>query len=99
MPPKRTSKGKKKVSSTQMFATMTESSRDIQSLQQAFGAMSTDIQQVQEDMHIRRNFTSNASRESLTSRREVDTMNGRLGMYIGRIDSIQLRVNETWDHL
>ncbi|XP_022847654.1 uncharacterized protein LOC111370198 [Olea europaea var. sylvestris] len=35
--------------------------------------------------------------KSRTIRREMDTMNGRLSVYMGRMDGIQLRLNETWE--
>lgn len=61
--------------------------------------LSTNIKHVREDMWIAWNFASNASRESLAAGRQVDTMNGELGMCVGRVDIIQLRTNETWDRL
>lgn len=70
-----------------LFTIMTGSSRGIQSLQQAFGTMSTDIQQVRADMLTTHNFASDASRESLASRRAIETVNGRLSMYAGRVDN------------
>lgn len=46
-----------------------------------------------------RNFTANASRESIVAKREINTMTGHLGMYVGRVDGIQLRANEMLDRL
>lgn len=40
----------------QMFTTLTGTSRDIQSLQQAFRALEVDVQALQSDMSIARNF-------------------------------------------
>lgn len=38
-------------------------------------------------------------REAQVVRREVDTMNSRLNMYVGRVVRIQLGVNEMWDRV
>lgn len=83
----------------QMFATLTGCSRDIQSLQRTFEALSTGMQQVQSDMHTTRTFCSDSSRESLVSRWAFETMNGRLSLYAGWVDGLQLRADETWDRL
>lgn len=45
------------------------------------------------------NFTANASRESMVAGKDIYTMNGWLSMYVGWVNSIQLRANEKWDHL
>lgn len=78
-----------------MFATLAGTIRYIQSRQQAFRVMRADIQAGQDDMSIVRNFTSIVSRESLAARREAVTLNGRLSIYVGCIDGIQLRIDET----
>lgn len=58
----------------QMFTTLTGTSRDIQSLQQAFRALEVDVQALQGDMSIARNFIATASRKSLVLRREIRTL-------------------------
>ncbi|CAI9759092.1 unnamed protein product [Fraxinus pennsylvanica] len=83
----------------QMFATMTGCSRDIHSLQQAFGALRIDMQQVYSDMQITPTFASDSNRESLASRRAFETMNGQLSLYAGRVDGLHLQADETCDRL
>lgn len=61
--------------------------------------MSTDVHKIQSDLFTSKNFTIDARSEAQATRREVDTMNGRLNMYVGQVDGIQLRVNETWDRI
>lgn len=45
-------------------------------------------------MNIVRNFTATKSRESLTARREVETLNGLLSTYVGHVDGIISRADE-----
>lgn len=79
----------------QMFATVTGYSRDLQGLQQTFGTMSTDMRQVRADTLATRTVSSDIGREVLASSRAVETLTGRLSLYTGRVDDIQLRTDAT----
>lgn len=46
------------------------------------------MQMVREDMLTTRNFTATANKESLATRREMETLNGPLNMYVGYVDDI-----------
>jgi hypothetical protein len=83
----------------QIFTTTTGISRDVQSLQQAMGTLTTEVHTAHRDVRIASDMSRAARQDAQAARREMDTMNGRLSVYVGRVDGIQLRVNETWEHL
>lgn len=83
----------------QVFAITTGYGRDLQSLQQAFGTMRTDVQQVRADTLTTRTLASDTSRETIATREALENMTGRLSLYAGRVDDIQLRADATVDRL
>jgi chromosome segregation ATPase len=78
---------------------MTASGRDIEGLAQSVGAVSTTLGTIRDDVITARTLAGAASREALATRREVEVINRRLNHYVGRVDGIQLRTNESWDRL
>lgn len=59
--------------------------------------MKTELRSLQRDNHLALNYIRDARDHATVMRWEFDTMNGRLNMYVGRVDGIRIRVNETWE--
>lgn len=63
------------------------------------GTLTTEMHTAHRDVRIATDMSRAARQDAQTVRREMDTMNGRLSVYVGRVEGIQLRVNEIWERL
>lgn len=59
----------------------------------------TEMHTAHRDIRISTDMSRAACQDAQAVRREMETMNDRLSVYVGRVDGIQMRVNETWERL
>lgn len=61
--------------------------------------MTIDMQTARRDIDTTQTMAQATFEEARSARREMDIMNQLLSAYVGRVDSIQIRVNETWESI